>query len=507
MLRFLFLFSFCFLMGCASHSNKPYDVIIIDGTVYRDGDSDPIITDVGIVGEKIQAIKNLDINDGKEIIDAHGKLVVPGFIDTHSHGDDGGPMDQYLVQGVTTIVAGNCGRSLDVTQLEQEYENLEGRMGPNYIGLIGHNSIRRSIDLEEADPSPEQLQLMKDYIRDGMNAGAFGMSTGLIYNPGFNSKTEELIELASIVGEYDGLYTTHMRNEGPEVLQSVVEAIMVGERSNSRVQISHAKCAGPQAWGLSDEFLTLVDDANALGTEVWVDQYPYSASQTTINAVIPDWAENDWENSVSNKRAELEEGIRELIAGRGGAERIYMVRGPYAKQTLGEVVEELNEAPEKIIIDRIGLGGASAIYHMMLEEDVQTFMTHPRVMVGSDGPSSTHPRGHGSFPRVWGHYGRELGLVSHQDCVRKTSTLPAIQFRLLDQQRGKIQEGFFADIAVLDPDEIIDHATFDEPTAYPVGVTDVLVNGAIAISNGEYTKALSGKVLRYQDSKRYRFKT
>lgn len=502
MLRFLLLFSFCFLMGCASNNKKTYDVIIIDGTVFRDCESDPIISDIGIVGEKIHAIKNLDINDGKEIIDAHGKLVVPGFIDTHSHGDKGGPMDQYLIQGVTTIVAGNCGRSLDVTQLDQEYKYLEGKMGPNYIGLIGHNSLRRAVDLEEAEPSAEQLQKMQSYIRNGMKAGAFGMSTGLIYNPGFNSKTEELIELTKIVSEYDGLYATHMRNEGPEVLESVIEAIMVGEKSNTRVQISHAKCAGPEAWGLSDDFLTLVDDANALGTEVWVDQYPYSASQTTINAVIPDWAENDWENSVANKREELEEGIRNLIAGRGGAERIYMVRGPFAKQTLGEVVEELKEAPEKIIIDRIGLGGASAIYHMMLEEDVQTFMTHPRVMVGSDGPSSTHPRGHGSFPRVWGHYGRELGLLSHQDCVRKTSTVPAIQFRLLDQERGKIEEGFFADIAVLDPEVIIDHATFDDPTAYPVGVTDVVVNGSIAISDGEYTNTLSGKVLRYQDSKK-----
>ncbi len=490
----------CSCGGTAPQFDQSYDIIIADGTVYADGETPPSTLDVGISDGRIVAIGELNKATAEKIVNASGLLVVPGFIDAHSHADRGGSLEEYLLQGVTTVIVGNCGRSASVPEMAEHYDSLEGEMGPNYAGLIGHGTLRASVELFGTEPTTGQMQRMKEMVAEGMRAGAFGLSTGLIYNPGFNATTDEVIELASVAAEYDGLYATHMRSENSEVLDAVREALQIGRESGARVQISHVKCAGPLAWDLSTEYLGLVEQAAREGLDVWMDQYPYTASQTTINAVIPDWAEADWKEAAGSRRQELEEGIRKLLAGRGGAERVYMVSGPFPKRYLNDVAEELGKTPVDTIIEDIGLDGARAIYHMMQDVDVNTFMTHPRVMTGSDGPSSTHPRGHGSFPRVWGVYGRERGLLSQQQCVMKTSTLAARQFRLIEQLRGRIAEGYHADIVLIDPHEIIDHASFDEPVAAPSGIEYVLVNGRIAVSEGNYTGALPGKVLRSYDS-------
>ncbi|MDK2970756.1 MAG: N-acyl-D-amino-acid deacylase [Candidatus Sumerlaeota bacterium] len=478
-----------------------YDVLILNGTVYRDGDSDPVQADVGIRSDRIAAIGELDGATASRTIDATGLLVVPGFIDTHCHADGASANAQYLRQGVTTMVNGNCGASPSIPTLGSTYDGLAGRLGTNYIGLIGHNQLRANVGLSGTTPTPAQMQQMKANIATGMQAGAFGFSTGLIYYSGFNSTTEEVIELAAAAKEEGGLYATHMRSEGEDVLAAVEEALRIGRESGARVQISHAKCVGPAVWGFSDEFLALVDQAIADGVDVWLDQYPYTASQTTIDVLIPDWAESNWSDAVNNRREELEQGIRDLIAGRGGADRVYLISGSYARQYLSDVATSLGKDPEDVIIDNIGRSGASAIYHTMQEDDVRTFIVHPRVMMGSDGPTGSHPRGQGTFPRLWGTYGRELGFFDQQECIRKTSTLAARQFRLLEQARGRIETGFFADIVVLDPDEVIDRATFDSPSTTPLGIPFVLVNGEVAVSNGTYTGTLSGRVLRSYDSK------
>ncbi len=488
-------------VGCAAKSpstGERYSVVILNGTVYADGDSAPVVADIAIARDRIAAIGDLGTYDAERIVDATGLLVVPGFIDVHSHADSGGALEEYLLQGVTTVVAGNCGGSPRVARMAEHYDGLAGTLGPNYAGLIGHNTLRASVGLSGSTPTPDQMESMKRQVAEGMEIGAFGLSTGLIYNSGFNSSTEEIVELATVAARHGGLYASHMRSENAGVLDSVREAIRIGRESGARVQISHVKCAGPTAWNLAGEFTGLVDAAAAEGIDVWMDQYPYTASQTTINAIIPDWAENDWENAVGSRRGELEEGVRELLAGRGGAERVYMVSGPFPKRMLGDVAEELGKEPEDVVIEDVGLGGARAIYHMMQDEDVNAFMVHPRVMTGSDGPSGTHPRGHGTFPRVWGEYGRERGLLSHQECVMKTSTLAARQFRLLDQGRGRISAGYFADIAVLDAATIRDGATFDEPTRPPTGVRYVLVNGEVAVSDGTASGTLAGRVLRFR---------
>jgi N-acyl-D-amino-acid deacylase len=477
-----------------------FDLLILSGTVYRDGDSAPTNADVGITADRIVAVGDLRDRTAATKIDATGLLVVPGFIDMHSHADRGGPEPELVRQGVTTRVAGNCGRTPAVPDFADFYAGLDGNLDTNYIGLIGHNSLRAAVDLVEAEYTDDQMERMKLLVADGMEAGAFGLSTGLIYFSGYNSTTEEIIELAKVAAQHGGIYASHMRSENARVMDAVDEALRIGRESGARVQISHAKCAGPVVWGMTADYTGRVEAAVGEGMEVWMDQYPYTASQTSINAVIPGWALNDWEDAVANRRVELVAGIDQLIAGRGGAERIYMTRGPFANEYLSEAAARLGKTPTDTIIDEIGRGGASAVYHMMLEEDVRAIMVHPRVMVGTDGPSQTHPRGQGTFPRVWGVYGRELGLLDHQDCVRKTSTLAARQLRLFEQRRGRIDTGYFADIAIIDPAEVIDSATFEDPTGEPAGIPHVIVNGTLVVHDGVVTGALPGRFLRRQDS-------
>jgi len=477
-----------------------FDVIIRRGEVYPDGETGPLWVDVGIIGEKIVALGDLSDKTAGRVIDASGLLVTPGFIDAHTHADGGGSLSVYLRQGVTTIVTGNCGSCPRVTGVDAYYDSLEGSLGANYIGLIGHNSLRYSVGLTDVTPTVQQMTTMKTYLDDALRDGAFGMSTGLYYQPGYNSTTEEVIELAKVVAGRGGVYASHMRSEMGLVLEAVDEAIRIGHEAGCPVQISHVKCSGPDAWGKTGQIKAKVDTANAAGDCVRMDQYPYTASQTTINVLFPPWALDNWSDAVSNHRAQLEEDVRTLLAGRGGADRVYLISGTYRGQYLSEVASSLSKDPEDVLIDNIGKGGCSAIYHVMLEEDVQALMAHPMLMVGSDGPTSSHPRGCSTFPRSWGHYGRDLGLFAKREAVMKSSTLAARQFRLIEQQRGALRIGYYADIVVFDYEAILDRATFDQPTLSPLGISYVLVNGEIVINNGGYTPKASGKALRLYDS-------
>jgi N-acyl-D-aspartate/D-glutamate deacylase len=478
-----------------------FDVLILGGEVIRDGDSEPEFVDIGIIDDRIVSMQpDLSSFTAKTVIDATNLLVVPGFIDTHTHADSGGQLSAYLRQGVTTIVTGNCGGSPSVTNVGSYYSGREGNLGPNYVGLIGHNSLRSAVGLGGPTPTPTQLQNMRTHLANAMEAGAFGLSTGLIYNTGVFSSTEEIIELAEVAAAHGGIYATHMRSEGENVLAAIEEAIHIGREADVHVQISHTKVAGPAVWGLSDEYLALVDDANAEGLQVWTDQYPYPASQTTINVLFPTWSYANFADAVANNRAALEDGVRELIAGRGGADRVFFISGPFGFQWLDDVATNLGKDPEDVLIDDVGLGGAAAVYHTMQESDVQVLMAGAYQMVGSDGPTSGHPRGSGTYPRFWGHYARDLGMFTHREAVMRTSTRAARQFRLTEQHRGTLQIGNFADITILNPDTIIDNATFEQPTLSPTGIPWVIVNGQLAVSNGNVTGARPGRVLRLTDS-------
>lgn len=477
-----------------------FDVLILNGTVIADGDTPPAPLDVGIIGDRIAAIEpDLTGFTASRIIDATDRLVVPGFIDAHTHADGGGGSG-YTLQGVTTIVAGNCGESRGVGAMAVHLAGLEGRIAANHVTLVGHNTLRSHAGLSGSTPTPTQMQIMCDTLAAAMEDGAFGLSTGLIYATGFNSSTEEIIELANVVARHGGIYASHIRGEGETVLSAVAEAIEICRASGAPTQISHVKCAGPAAWHLSDEYLGLVDAALAGGLPIMMDQYPYTASQAHIDVLFPSWALNDWSDAVTNHRPELEEDVRALIAGRGGADRIHMISGPFAGQWLDDAATARGKDPEDLLIDDIGPGGASAIYHTMLEEDVRVFMQHPRVMMGSDGPTGAHPRGQGTFARIWGHYGRELGLFDWQELVSKTSTLAARQFLLDRQRRGSLREGWYADLVVLNPATIIDRATFENPGTMPIGIDWVFVNGQLAAESGSARSTTAGRPLHLQDS-------
>jgi dihydroorotase/N-acyl-D-amino-acid deacylase len=484
------------LLGLVSASAEDFDLLIRGGAVIRDGSSEPERADVGIVGDRIAAIGDLDGQSAAETIDATGMLVVPGFIDTHSHGDRGGPMLADLRQGITTTVVGNCGRSPRPDEMTAHWASIEPELGPNHAPLVGHNTLRRAVDLSGPEPTPEQMEAMRTLLGDAMRAGAFGMSTGLTYSSGYNSSTEEIIELAEVVAVHGGVYATHMRNEGPDVLKSVDETLTIARSAGCRAQISHAKCLGPDAWDLADTFVSRVEAAHAAGVDVMFDQYPYAASQTGISALFPTWARDDWESATRDRREELEAETAVLLAGRGGAGRVYLTRGEFRGRLLSDIAAERAKNPIHVLIDDIGAGGASAVYHSMQEEDLLRFMASPLQMIGTDGPTDTHPRGHGAFPRFWARYVRDAGICTPTEAVLRTSTRAAHHFRLDELQRGALQEGYFADVVVLDLEGVQDRATFDEPTLSPTGVPWVIVNGRPAIRNGEPGEPGTGRVLK-----------
>lgn len=486
----------------AAPARPEFDVLIAGGQVCPDGETEPFAADIGVRDGRIAAIGALKGRTAARTIDAAGLVVVPGFIDTHTHADGGGALPEYLLQGVTTIVVGNCGRSRSVTDVEGYFTSVAEDLGPNLVGLIGHNSLRASVELTGKEPTAEQLAAMQQRAEAAMRAGAFGMSTGLTYYSGYNSATEEIIAIAKAIAKHGGVYASHMRAENAGVLDAVDEAIRIGRESGCTVQISHAKVAGPASWGLVGEYLRRVDEANAAGMTVRLDLYPYTASQTGINALFPKWALDTWDEALANERERVEKEIEELLTNRGGPKAVFMVSGPFRFQYLSDVVESLGKSPVDVLINDIGPGNASAVYHMMREEDVREFLQHPELMIGSDGPSRTHPRGHGTYPRFWARYARDLGMFGVREGVMKTSTLAARQFGLLEQQRGAIREGFHADIVVFDFDRIVDGATFQEPTLPPRGVQHVLVNGVPAIDGGEYNGATAGRVLRFTDSRK-----
>ncbi|MFC1611897.1 amidohydrolase family protein, partial [Myxococcota bacterium] len=338
--------------------------------------------------------------------------------------------------------------------------------------------------------------------------GAFGISTGLVYATGYNSTTPELVELASKMAEHGGVYASHIRKESwntSEILTAVDEAIHIGRQASCPVQISHVKCIYPSAWGCAGQYAERVQQANEEGLQVRMDQYPYTAfASRSVNGLFPSWAVSSaaaWQDAVNNQRARLEEETRNRLDNIfGGADMIVFSSGAYAGWRLGDLATSLGKSPEDVLIDDVGRNGGGVFkVGAMSEDDVRTFMASPHTMVGTDGPGS-HPRRSGTFPRIWGRYVRELGVIDKHQAVLKTSTMAARQFRLIEQNRGALRPGFFADLVIFDEDTIIDRATYEEPTLQPDGIEYVIVNGQVAMHNGQYSGALSGRVLNLTDS-------
>ncbi len=502
-------------------NSQDYDLIIRGGKVV-DGSGNPWYNaDIAIKNDRIAEIGQLSNHEAKRIIDAHGLVVAPGFIDPHTHALRGifevPNAESALLQGVTTLTEGNDGSS--PYPIDRHYADIDNlRISPNWAVFVGQGTIRqRVIGFGLRKATPDEMERMKQMVRDAMEQGALGISTGLFYVPGSFTSTEEVIELSKVAAEYNGIYISHIREEAAQLIDSVQETIRIGEEADIPVQITHHKVIGVENWGASIESLRLVDEARKRGVDVTIDQYPYTASQTSINALIPQWAQAGGReemlsriNSAETYSTIKNEVVAKILYDRGGGDpkNVFISRNSWDPDMAGKNLAELaidaglEPTPENaadVVFDIIRGGGATAVYHAIGPEDVDRIMQHPATAIGSDGPvgvfgeGAPHPRQYGTFARVLGLYVRERKILSLEEAIRKMSSQSARRLGIHD--RGLITKGYFADIAIFDPDEIIDKATFENPHQYAIGTKFVLVNGAVVVENGQHTGARPGRIL------------
>ncbi len=507
------------LLGASQSQNPTYDVLIAGGAVVDGSGSAPIRNDVAIKNGRIAAIGRLPKTTATEVIDATGLLVAPGFVDVHTHGDDIGESpraENFVRMGVTSIVAGNCGGSaLDIADALSKIRRAG--IAINYATLIGHNTVRRAVmGTANRDPNVAELAKMKSLVWRAMADGAVGFSTGLQYVPGTYAKAAEIFELARVAGNAGGLYATHMRNEGTQLEEAIQETTRVGEMAMCRVQISHLKVDSPSRWGTSERALALIDAARARGVDVQADQYAYTAASSTLGIRFPSWALEGGQDAIAQRLndpetwASIKNEMRGLLAERGLPDLSFAVVASYSPDpslnglSMKQVAQKLRGAEtveDQLESARVMMlaGGASMVYHLMSDGDVERIMRHPRVGVASDssvllfGDGMPHPRGYGNNARVLGEYVRTRHVIPLQEAVRKMTSLPAQHFHF--DGRGLLKPGYAADVAIFNASTVADAATFQKPHAYAVGMPYVLVNGVVVVRKGEYTGALPGQVL------------
>ncbi|MFM7645220.1 MAG: N-acyl-D-amino-acid deacylase family protein [Sphingomonadales bacterium] len=454
------------------------------------------------------------------IIDARQLMVAPGFIDVHTHleGDEikDPEAKNFIYDGVTTCITGNCGSSnLQVGNYLQWVDSLKTSI--NIGTLIGHNDVRKAVlGRANRDATPPELQRMELLVEKAMKEGAVGLSTGLIYIPGTYSKTPEIVTLAKQAARAGGVYATHMRDEGDSVTQAIEEALTIGKEAGLPVEISHFKLSGQQNWGRSKQTLALVEQARKQGLEVAIDQYPYTASSTSISTLIPDEILADGQDSIKARLARPEvrkqviHAIQERLKKRGLKHISYAVIALFPKDSTynGKSIEEINllkgnkhtvANEAAIVMDIVSRGGASAVFHGMGEEDVKRIMQYPFNMIASDASIRVlntgvpHPRGYGTNARVLAKYVREEKVIPLEEAIRRMTSLPAQQFRI--ESRGLLLPGYFADIVIFDENKVQDLSTFDKPHAYTIGFEYVLVNGQLTVNNGVHTGVRAGRAL------------
>lgn len=493
------------------------DILLRNGTLHL-GDGKPAHEgDIAIVGDRIVGVGNFKAGEVGRVIDCTGKVISPGFIDLHNHSDD--PMiDQltravtnFVTQGCTTVVTGNCGLGpWNVGKFYHDIDTLGA--GVNIAHLLPHGELRREVmQSENREPTPRELQRLKELTRRAMEDGAWGMSTGLVYEPSSYAKIDELVELTRIVGRHGGIYASHIRNENVRLLEAVEEALEIGLRANTPVHVSHFKCMGTASWGLVRKAAEMIEKRRAAGERITADQYPYTASSTTLEAtVIPDWAfAGGWDALLARFDSDAEwPKVREAMAAKlatleGGQLLQIASHAPqptWAGRRLAEIAKELQIDPIDLVVKMTRDGGAMVVNHSMNEDDVRYVMQLPWVATASDGHafvpdgSVPHPRNYGTFPRKIGHYACREKVVTVEQAIRSSTGLPADIVGLKD--RGYLRVGYKADIVVWDSRSIIDTATFAHPHSYSAGVEHVLVNGKPALVDGKATGALAGRALR-----------
>lgn len=538
------------LSSALDANTQEFDVIIAGGTVYDGTGAAPYVADVGLAGDRIAAIGDLSYADGARV-DAEGLAVAPGFINMLSHApasllvDSRGMSDTK--QGVTLEVFGEFsmgpwnddmvrGRLESQTTLKYEIpwrtlgeflEHLEAQgTTPNIASFVGASTVRvHEIGYENRPPTEEELDQMCALVAQAMEEGAMGLTTALIYAPSNFASTEELIELAKVVSEYNGMYIVHMRSEGNAWLEAIDETLRIAREANVPAEIYHLKAAGKNNWDKLDAAIEKIESAQREGLQITADMYTYVAGATGLDASMPVWVQeggyDEWARRLQDPdirvrvKREMKQDTDEwenLYYGVGSPDNLLFLgfRNPdlhkYIGKTLTQVAEDRGTNPEDTAMDLVVEDGSrvEVAYFLMSEENVQRQIELPWVTFGSDAGSmavedpftrtNQHPRAYGNFARLLGKYVRDEELISLEEAVRRLTLLPATNLKIID--RGRLAPGYFADLAIFDPGEIQDHATFEEPHAYATGMVHVFVNGEQVLRNGEHTGATPGRVVR-----------
>ncbi len=522
------------------------DYLLKGGTII-DGSSPEVLPkrmDIAIEGDLIKDIGDLSHVNADRIINVRGLIVCPGFIDAHSHSEFNlladGKAEGKISQGVTTEINGNCGLSaaplygpaLERRESELDAINIKDRWGTfpeyfkllekrklaiNFVTLAGHGNIRASVvGYTDRSLSESDMAKMVALLRSSMDEGAKGLSTGLIYPPGVYSRTSEIIGLAKEAAKYKGIYTTHMRSEGDKLLESVKEVIDIADKAGIHAHISHIKTSGEKNWNKLDNVFDMIEKARGNGISVTCDRYPYIASSTDLDTVLPSWAFEGGHNKeisrLKNQSAELEQDIlkdyprssdwEKVVISSVGSENNRWMEGKSISEIAGaQSKSELRTVFDVLLDEGLNVG---AIFFTMNEDNLKSILKRPYCAIGTDSAVRSfsgvtakgmpHPRGFGSFPRILGRYVRELGVLTLSEAVYKMTGLSAKIFQI--GRRGVLEKGLFADITIFDPSKIIDTADYRDPFQRPEGIHHVFINGKPVLSDGKLTGEAPGRVLR-----------
>ena len=539
-----------FLLGACSPApaEAPFDIVIAGGSVH-DGDGSPaVVTDVGIREGRIAAIGDLADAEATRRIDASGLAVAPGFIDIHNHSDYTiliEPKAESMIrQGVTTMILGEstsagprnertesgsgpAGLTVDWTTLGGYFDRLErDHMSTNIASYVGEMQVWTHVKgYGQSAATPEELERMRTLVGEAMEDGAMGLSTSLLQPPSSYATTANLIELAKVAKQYGGIYSTHIRDEGETVFQAIDEAIQVGKGAEIPVDIIHMKIAHKNLWGRASEIVAMVQEARDAGYNIQANVYPYTAGQNNLSSIIPPWAHDGGRERMVERlrdpalrqrmRGEILNGIpgwynHYLATGDGWAGMILVSlnherNAPFEGKRMSELIAARGGDPVETLFDVLidENGSVPTVFFHHSEQDMQFIMTQPWTSIGSDGTAVNpdgptgqthpHPRYYGSFPRVLGRYVRELNVLTLPEAIKKMTSMNADKLGI--KERGRLQQGFWADVTVFDPARVSDRATFENPRQFPVGIEYVVVNGVVTIDREQHTGALAGQVI------------
>lgn len=508
------------LLSQFTYGQGSVDILIKNGKIIDGTGNAWFYGDIAIKNDKIVRIGRGLVSEAQKVIDASGLIVAPGFIDVHTHieGDEGKTptADNFIYDGVTTVITGNCGSSrVDIQSYLQYLDSL--KLSINVATLVGHNDVRKAV-MGTANRAPTEAELiqMEGLVTKAMQQGAVGLSTGLIYIPGTYAKTEEIVRLAKIAAMYKGVYSSHMRSEGDSIRQAIQEALLIGKEADIPVEISHFKVSGQQNWKRSAETIQMIEQARREGLEVTIDQYPYTASSTSLSTLLPDDVLSDGIDSIKARlqRPEVRRNVMETmlknLKKRSLKHFSYAMVAYNAADTTfnGKSIEAVNlikgrkhkaRYEAETIMDMMMQGGAQMVFHGMSEWDVKNIMQYPFNMFASDagirtlGRGAPHPRGYGTNARVLSKYVREDKTLRLEEAIRRMTSLPAQKFQL--RNRGLLMPGYAADIVVFDADTVQDLSTYEQPHAYSKGFSYVMVNGQLVVENSKHLGVRSGKAI------------